>query len=158
MKKFSAINKLSCLAIAAYLLIGSINSFGQKYEQLEKFNREKKVVKLILNNKGIPNFIEGNLNPADIKGNKEEQTIRFFEENKGIFNINVKGNINLVSLNLNDTIWGNWAVPASAIVPRGTRTWLLAKLVALSTSPSSVALATPANAIPVGIVSVKVIF
>ncbi|MEI6050282.1 MAG: M4 family metallopeptidase, partial [Bacteroidota bacterium] len=38
-----------------------------------------------MNKKGIPNFIEGNLNAVGIKGNKEEQTIRFFEENKGLF-------------------------------------------------------------------------
>jgi bacillolysin len=85
MKQYKSLHKFIFLALAVYLLFDTIVVLGQNQEQLGKFKKDKKVERLIMNKKGIPNFIEGNLNPSGIKGNKEEQSLRFFEENKGIF-------------------------------------------------------------------------
>jgi len=77
------------------LLILFVLNFAQAQVTglFERFRQEKKITNFIVNDKGMPTFIKGNLTPKGLKSistgqvsnNANEQTFLFFEENRELF-------------------------------------------------------------------------
>ena len=74
----------------AYLFIFGLSLFSIAWGQespVAKLKQEHNVTSIILDEKGIPTFIEGDLTPKGFQGDEKEKTYKFFEENRDLFRI-----------------------------------------------------------------------
>ncbi len=84
--------KKTAIIISFIITLFHFQILAQNKEAVSKLKNEYTITNLIIDENGVPSYIEGNLTPKGVLGEEKEKALKFFNENKDLFGMSIPEN------------------------------------------------------------------